>query len=256
MRFVFALLILLLAACGAPGIPTGTVLKVDGPEATTLALGEGEAVFFNLEVGSTPVRLDAFPVDNPKSAQLELTVFDSNRLPYARSVSRYWFAAPGLAVSSVGRNPKVIDPSLPFSLNLPANFGKAYIRVRNRLPEPTRVRVRAVSRAGYRGSSGQEISGSTAGALLFLGQLDSYVYRGQDARLTFDYASNGLHPIVEVVRGNNRVFRGEPGMSFDLKPNDHVFVREQSNGGLAGFCDQSLGCADGVSSGVYSLRIE
>jgi hypothetical protein len=256
MRFVFALLILLLAACGVPGIPTGTVIRVDGPEITTLPLGENEAAFFNLEVGGAPVRLDAFPLDNPSSAQLEVTVFDSNRLPYARSVSRYWFAAPGLGVSSAERNPRVIDPNLPFSLNLPANFGKAYIRVRNRLGEPTRVRVRAVARAGYRGSSGLEISGSTTGALLFLGQLDSYIYRGKEARLTLGYPGNSLRPVFEVVRGGNRVFKGEPGMSFGLEPGDQIFVREQSNGGLAGFCDQALGCSDGLSSGIYTLRIE
>lgn len=255
MRFAFALLILLLTACGSPGIPTGTVIKVDGAEVTTPPLEESEAAFFNLEVGGAAVRLDAFALDNPK-AQLEVTVFDSNRLPYARSVSRYWFTAPGLGVSSAERNPRVIDPNLPFSLNLPANFGKAYIRVRNRLGEPTRVRVRAVARAGYRGSSGLEIAGSTSGALLFLGQLDSYIYRGKEARLTLSYPGSSLRPVFEVVRGSNRVFRGEPGMSFDLEAGDQIFVREQSNEGVAGFCDQTLGCSDGLSSGIYTLRIE
>lgn len=256
MRFAFAVLILLLTACGSPGIPTGTVIKVDGAEATTPTLGENEAAFFNLEVGGAAVRLDAFALDNPKAAQLEVTVFDSNRLPYARSVSRSWFAAPGLAVSSAQRNPRVIDPNLPFSLNLPANFGKAYVRVRNRLSEPTRVRVRAVARAGYRGSSGLEIVSSTHGALLFLCQLDSYIYRGKEARLTLSYPGSSLRLVFEVVRGGSRVFRGEPGMSFDLEPGDQIFVREQSNGGLAGFCDQALGCTDGMNSGIYTLRIE
>jgi len=255
MRFAFALLILLLAACGSPGIPTGSGIKVDGAEVVTPPLEEGEAAFFNLEVGGAPVRLEAFALDNPK-AQLELTVFDGNRLPYARSVSRYWFAAPGLSLSSAQRNPKLIDPNLPFSLNLPANFGKAYVRVRNRLSEPTRVRVRAVARAGYRGSRGLEIAGSTQGALLFLGQLDSYIYRGKEARLTLSYPGSSLRPLFEVVRGGNRVFRGEPGMSFGLEPGDQIFVGEQSNGGVAGFCDQALGCTDGVSSGIYTLRIE
>ncbi|WP_018467425.1 hypothetical protein [Calidithermus timidus] len=256
MRLVFIFFILLLAACGSPGIPTGSVIRVDGAEVITPALGENEAAFFNLEVGGAAVRLDAFALDNPKAAQLEVTVFDSNRLPYARSVSRSWFVAPGLALSPAQRNPKLIDPNLPFSLNLPANFGKAYVRVRNRLNEPTRVRVRAVVRAGYKGSSGLEIVGSTQGALLFLGQLDSYVYRGKKARLTLSYPGGSLRPLVEVVRGGSRVFRGEPGVSFDLEPGDQIFVREQSNGGLAGFCDQALGCTDGVNSGIYTLWIE
>jgi hypothetical protein len=248
----------LLAACNINIILPGTSVVVDGPGVDSGVLGEGETARFELLVGANPVRVDATDVTNGVAGSLRLRVYDANDVLYAQTVSRQYFTAPKPEVLGSAAEALGISPNPVYSINLPANFGKAYVEVTNLTADPTVVRVAAVTRNGAPAAG--NFTATVSGALLFLGQLDTWTYTGAGP-VTLDLVGGAtVHARAKVVRGQDAVVVLEPGESFtDLQNGDIVYVQTQGNGALAGFCDDGVSgngiCDDGIETGEYTLQV-
>lgn len=256
-KWTLGLLLLgLLAACNINIVLPGTTVVVDGPAVESGVLGEGESARFELLVGADPVRIDAVDVTNGVAGSLRLRVYDANEVLYAQTVSRQYFTAPKPEVLGLGA--LGISPNPVYSINLPANYGKAYVEVTNLSADPTVVRVAAVTRNAAPAAG--DFGGTVSGALLFLGQLDAWTYTGAGP-VTLDLVGGTtVHARAKVVRGQDTVIVLEPGEAFDdLRTGDTVFVQAQGNGALAGFCDDGVSgngyCDDGIETGEYTLQV-
>ncbi|XOB98273.1 hypothetical protein ACMC9I_10245 [Deinococcota bacterium DY0809b] len=250
-----ALLLGLLSACNINIILPGTSVVVDGPAVESEVLGEGESARFELLVGTDPVRIDATDVSNGAAGSLRLRVFDANNAVYAQTVSRQYFTAPQPEVlGAVGLG---ITPNGVYSVNLPANFGKAYVEVTNLSADPTMVRVAAVTRQdGIEKNNAYTFNATDTGALLFLGQLDTWTYTGAGPVTLELVGGTTVHARAKVVRGFDTQTILEPGEEFtDLQNGDVVYVQAQGSGALAGFCNTLAGCVDGITSGEYTLQV-
>ena len=67
------------------------------------------------------LRALAVPKSHPQDSQLELTLYNSDYQPLARSVSRYWFGLPQVAL--LGLNPDSLDA---YRINFRAEAGQTY----------------------------------------------------------------------------------------------------------------------------------
>ena len=246
----------LLAACSVNIIPPGTSVDVNGPYVESGVLGEGETARFELEVRAQPVRIDATDVDNGAAGALLLRVFDANNALYAGTVSRQYFTAPRAEVFGGGASALTM-PNGVYSINLPANFGKAYVEVTNLSADPTVVRVAAVTRDdGIEKNNAYSFNATDTGALLFLGQLDTWTYTGAGPVTLELVGGTTVHARAKVVRGFDTQTILEPGQEFtDLQNGDVVHVQAQGSGALAGFCNTLAGCVDGITSGEYTLQV-
>ena len=250
-----ALLLGLLSACNINIILPGTSVVVDGPAVESGVLGEGESARFELLVGTDPVRIDATDASNGAAGSLRLRVFDANNAVYAQTVSRQYFTAPQPEVlGAVGLG---ITPNGVYSVNLPANFGKAYVEVTNLSADPTVVRVAAVTRQdGIEKNNAYTFNATDTGALLFLGQLDTWTYTGAGPATLELVGGTTVHARAKVVRGFDTQTILEPGEEFtDLQNGDVVYVQAQGSGALAGFCNTLAECVDGITSGEYTLQV-
>ncbi len=259
-KFSLGLLLLsLLAACNINIILPGTTVAVDETAVESGVLAGGESARFELLVGADAVRIDATDVTNGVAGALRLRVYDANEVLYAQTVSRRYFTAPKPEVLDLGS--LGVSPNPVYSINLPANYGKAYVEVTNLSADPTIVRVRAVSRhEGIDRENTSDFSGSATGALLFLGQLDVWNYTGAGPATLDLVGGETVHARAKVVRGQDTKVVLEPGESFDdLRAGDTVFVQAQGNGALAGFCDDGVSgngyCDDGIETGEYTLQV-
>ncbi|GEM90578.1 hypothetical protein [Oceanithermus desulfurans] len=252
-----ALLLGFLSACNINIILPGTPIVVDGPAVESNVLGEGESARFELLVGADPVRIDATDVTNAAAGSLRLRVFDANDAVYAQTVSRQYFTAPQPEVLGSGAVGLGITPNGVYSVNLPANFGKAYVEVTNLAGDPTMVRVSAVTRQGdIAKDNAYSFDATATGALLYLGQLDTWTYTGTGPATLELAGGTTVHARAKVVRGIDTQTVLEPGEEFtDLQNGDFVYVQAQGSGALAGFCNTLPGCADGITSGEYTLQV-
>jgi len=250
-----ALLLGLLAACNI--VLPGTPVVVDGSAVESGVLGEGESARFELLVGADPVRVDAADVTNGVAGALLLRVYDVNNVLFAQTVSRQYFTAPRPEVLSMGAVGLGISPNGVYSVNLPADFGKAYVEVTNLSADPTVVRVAAVTRQdGIEKNNAYTFNATDTGALLFLGQLDTWTYTGAGPATLELVGGTNVHARAKVVRGFDTQTILEPGEEFtDLQNGDVVYVQAQGSGALAGFCNTLAGCVDGITSGEYTLQV-
>ena len=253
------LLLGLLSACNINIVLPGSPVVVDGPAVGSGVLGEGERARFELLVGADPVRVDATDVTNGVAGALLLRVYDVNNVLFAQTVSRQYFTAPQPEVlGAVGLG---ITPNGVYSVNLPADFGKAYVEVTNLTADPTVVRVSAVSRhEGIARENSYTFDADAAGALLFLGQLDTWTFKGSDNSSLELVGGETVHARAKIVHGFATKAVIEPGEEFDdLDYGDVVYVQAQGNGALAGFCDDGVGgngsCDDGIETGEYTLLV-
>lgn len=253
-------LLAVLAACNINIILPGTTVTVDGPGVESSVLGEGETARFSLYVGAAPVRIDAVDVTNGVAGSLLLRVYDGNNALFAQTVSRHYFIAPRPEIASEEAAALGITPSPYYSVNLPAGFGKAYVEVTNLAGEPTVVRVQAISRGeGVGTENAHNFNDDVSGALLYLGQLDTWTYTGGNATLELA-GGETVHARAKIVRGLDTLAVLEPGEEFaGLQNGDAVYVQARGSGALAGFCDDGVGgngiCDDGIETGEYTLIV-
>ncbi|WP_456409851.1 hypothetical protein [Oceanithermus sp.] len=255
------LLVALLAACNLTITLPSSVIVVDGSAVSAGPIDEGQSARFSFLVGASPVRLDVTDLTNGAAGSLRLRVYDANDVLYAQTVSRYYFTAPYPEVVSVGVGALGITASPVYSINLPAGFGRGTLEVTNLDANPTSVQVAAVSRAALPYSAGdverpQSFSATSAGALLYLGQTDAWEYQGSSGATLELLGGEIVHATAKVKRGLDTLVRLEPGEQFvGLEPGDIVYVQAQGNGALAGFCNTLADCADGTTSGEYTLSV-
>jgi len=260
-RFLFlaTLLAALLAACGEP-LPERERLAVDGPSSAPVTLPPGQSAFYELVVGADPVRVDAWATANKETADLDLVVYNQERIPIAVADSRRYFHTP---------SPERVRPlGLPpfftpvWSVNLLPDTGTVYLEVKNHHPTaPVTVQVQAVSRGGpepWSCDAPRNLNADTLGAVLYLGQVDCYVYGGAGGQdLTLVYAGP-LDLRFKVVSGGGETLLQSGETYTDLQTGDLVMVytyRNRQIGVEAGFCDTLPGCNDGLTTGEYLLDL-
>jgi hypothetical protein len=98
-----------------------------------------------------------------------------------------------------------------------------------------------------------ETSKGYGGAVLFLGQRDTYAYQGQDNfHLTFAVPGTDVLGLRLRIEGTDTVLA--PGESALLLNGDviEVFAVDDAR---AGFCSTFTGCTDGIDTGEYTLTI-
>jgi len=242
----------------APGIQPGTQVTIDDEDGITETIDPGTAGRYELVVGAEPVRIDVYQETYTPDGDLLVSVADEDNNITALTASRYYFVDPDKAgdfTSSLG----VDYDNLPYSINIPANFGKAYVMVHNETASPVTVTVKAVTRNTTE-KTDLEISdtGLYKGAILFLGQHDTYVYTGPDnytVSLTlpeggYDY----LHLKLKIVNTDTGTTDVDPGVSVPLFNGDQLEVYAEDDA-RAGFCDNLDGCTDGIASGEYLLNV-
>ena len=249
----------LLAACSEP-LPVQETLTVGGVASAPVTLPPGRSVYYRLEVGSDPVRVDAWATTNEETADLDLVVYNEERVPIAVADSRLYFHAPyetriqplGIALTPV------------WSVNLLPNTGTVYVEVKNQNPTAS---VTVQAKAEVRGGpdprersckAPMAFETDTLGALLYLGQVDCYTYTGPSgANLTLDY-HGPLDVRFKVISDGKETFLERGEEYANLKTNDLVMVytyRNRQIGVEAGFCDTLPGCADGIATGEYLLDL-
>ena len=258
------------AACNINIILPGTRLVVDGSEVTSSPLENGESARFEVFVGAAGVRIDARDLDNGAAGSLLLRVYDANNVLYAQTISHRYFIAPkaeiadeaaalGIAVSPV------------YSINIPAGSGLMYVEVSNLAAPPTRVGLKAVSRAllPYKNAAEDffnptpaEFSGTVTGALVYLGQTDVWRYTGSGPATIELQGGETVRATARVIDPNATEPQNaikvnlESGELYDgLQPGYLVYVQSKGTGASAGFCASLSGCNDGIASGEYTLAI-
>ncbi len=261
MRYLplLATLLALLAACSAP-LPARERLTVDGGPSASVTLEPGKSAYFEVAIGADPVRIDAFATVNKETADLDLVVYNEDRLPIAVADSRLYFHAPYRdRIDTLGL-PPFFTPT--WSVNLLPNTGTVYVEVKNQNPTASvTVQVEALTRGGptpWSCDTPQNLNADTQGALIYLGQVDCYTYTGSGgADLTLEY-EGPLDVRFKVISGGNETFL-EPGEEYTgLQPGDLLMVytyRNRQIGVEAGFCGPLLGCTDGLTTGEYWLRL-
>ena len=246
----------------APGIQPGTQVTIDDEDGVTETIDPHTAGRYELVVGAEPVRIDVYQETSSPDGDLLVTVADEGNHVKALTASRYYFVDPNKASDFTSSLGIVVPANLPYSINIPANFGKAYVMVHNETDNPITVTVKAVTRNTTEktdleigGPEGAATSVSYGGAILFLGQHDTYVYTGPDnytVSLTlpedgYDY----LHLKLRIVNTDTVLELGE---SAALLSGDQLEVYAEDDA-RAGFCDNLDGCTDGIASGEYLLNV-
>ncbi len=258
----------LLAACNVtvvvPGPAPGTPVTVDDPDGAQATLAPNQTHRFELTVGADPVRVDVKHQEGTADGELYVRVFDHEDTAYAHTDRRDLFARAGAALTSLGVNAQDVDVSFPYSVNLPKNMGKVYVEVTNKTDVSAEVTVKAVTRNEVvRDSVAMEAPPSNAslgykGAVLFLGQRDSYVYEGTTSQQISFTPADAANPVkLKAVRNPELPGDGMellPGGSYDLLPGDKVEVFAEGDA-CAGFCHTLNGCADYIVTGEYELEI-
>ena len=260
-RFLYlaALLTALLAACGEP-LPERELLTVDGPSSAPATLPPGQSAYYELTVGADPVRVDAWATANKETADLDLVVYNQERVPIAIADSRLYFHTPGPERARPLGLPPFFTPV--WSVNLLADTGRVYLEVKNQHPTASvTVQVQAVSRGGpepWNCNVPRNLDTDTMGAVLYLGQMDCYVYGGGGGQdLTLVYAGP-LDLRFKVVSNGEETLLQSGETYTDLQTGDLIMVytyRDRRIGGEAGFCDTLPGCADGIATGEYLLDL-
>ncbi len=253
---LFLVLLGLLAACSEP-LPARETLTVGGDASELVTLPPQKSAYFEVTIGADPVRLDVWPTANPETADLDLIVYNQDRVPIAVADSRLYFHAPYKS----RLKPLSITFTPFWSVNLLPNTGTVYVEVKNQNPTSSvTVQAQAVARGGplpWSCDERRSFNADTQGALLYLGQVDCYTYNGSGADLTLDY-KGPLDLRFKVISNENETFL-EPGEKYTgLQPGDLVMVytyRNRQIGVEAGFCNTLPGCADGLTTGEYWLRL-
>ncbi len=264
MRYLplLATLLVLLAACSAP-VPVQERLTVDGGSSAPVTLEPGKSAYFEVAIGADPVRIDAFATVNKETADLDLIVYNEDRVPIAVADSRLFFHAPYRdRVDTLGL-PPFFTPT--WSVNLLPNTGTVYVEVKNQNPTaPVTVQVEALTRGGplpWSCDVPRVFDADTPGALLYLGQVDCYTYTGSGADLTLEY-EGPLDVRFKVVPNDPETPETllQSGETYvGLEAGDLVMVytyRNRQIGVEAGFCGPLLGCTDGLTTGEYWLRLD
>jgi len=257
--FLLALALGLLAACNEP-LPEMETLSVDGPSSGPVTLPPNTSAYFEVNVGSDPVRIDVQATENKETADLDLIVYNEDRVPIAVADSHLYFHAPYEdRVTPLGL-PPFFTPV--WSVNLLPGTGTVYVEVKNQYPTASViVEVQAVSRGGpepWPCTDPKPLTGDTAGAILYLGQVDCYLYEGSGNDLTLVY-SGPLDLRFKVVRSGEGETLLQSGETFtDLTTGDLIMVytyRNRQIGVEAGFCDTLPGCTDGIATSEYLLSL-
>lgn len=250
----------LFAACDITIVLPGTQLEIDGPAITSGSLEGGESARFEVYVGATAVRIDATDLDNGVAGSVLLRIYDANDVLYAQTMSHRYFIAPQPEIVSQAVAGQGIAVNPVYSVNIPSGSGKMYVEVTNLAADPTRIGVKAVSRAPLPYSddvftpSPTDFDSDTTGALVFLGQTDVWRYTGSDTVRIELVGGETVHATARIVGGGTIKANLEPGEYYDdLANGDLVYVQAQGNGATAGFCASLTGCADGIDSGEYHL---
>ena len=104
--------------------------------------------------------------------------------------------------------------------------------------------------------SGGATSAGYGGAILFLGQHDTYKYAGTNKYVTFNPTdpANPVHLKAVLNKGQASETELQPGVSIAILDGDTVEVYSEGDD-YAGFCASLDGCADGIDSGEYTLTI-
>ncbi len=258
-----------LAACNVtvvtPGPPPGTSVAVDGA-GVTKKIAPSAHHCFELTVGEEPVRIDVKHDEAADNGELYVEVFDEDNQPYAHTDNRDFFAKAGASLASLSVGAQDINVTLPYSVNIPKNMGKVYVEVTNKTAVDATVTVKAVTRnevprddAALSGppASGLETSKIYGGALLFLGQEDTYVYTGPDGyTLKFDVPP-GDFVHAQLILNDNTTDPITPGTSGIGLLNGDTFKVASQGLERAGFCSTTVdpACTDGIDTGEYSITI-
>lgn len=256
-----------LAACNVtvvvPGPAPGTPVAIGDANGVQVTLDPGAKKRFELVVAGTPVRIDVFHQEATAEGELYLEVFDQDDDLYAHTNNRAFFAKAGAALATLGGvGAQDIGLSFPYSVNLPVNMGKVYLEVENKTAASATVTVKAFERnevvrentpVTNPDTGSGETSKGYGGAILFLGQRDTYVYQGaNNYQLTFGVPGDdplGLR--LRIVNTNDEI---GPGQSIVLLQGDTIEVFSTGDA-RAGFCNTFSGCADGIDTGEYTLTI-
>ncbi len=265
--FIALLMLGLLSACQVtvvtPGPAPGTPVTVDDDNGAQEAIPAGETARFELTVAAQPVRVDVYHDEATVDGELEVKALDSTDALYAHTTVRSFFAAADVTLSSLGVRAQDISTSFPYSINLPKNMGKVYVEVTNRTSTAAHVTVKAVTRNEIARSdyamappSGGPTSAGYGGAILFLGQHDTYKYAGADMNVTFSPTdpANPVHLKAVLNKGQASETELQTGVSVAILDGDTVEVYSDGDG-YAGFCSSLDGCTDGIDSGEYTLTI-
>ncbi len=254
---LFLVLLGLLAACSEP-LPVRETLTVGGDASAPVTLPPGKSAYFEVTIGTDPVRLDVWPTANPETADLDLVVYNEDRVPIAVADSHNYLHAP----YESRLEPLGISLTPFWSVNLLPNTGTVYVEVKNQHPTASvTVQAEAVARGGplpWSCDAPRVFDADTLGALLYLGQVDCYTYTGASgASLTLVH--NGpLDVRFKVISGGDETFLERGEEYTGLEPGDLVMVytyRNRQIGVEAGFCDTLPGCADGLTTGEYLLDL-
>jgi len=260
-----------LAACNltvvVPGPVPGLPVIVDDGDGVQAVLPAGAKKRFELTVADRPVRVDVYHDEAAAEKELYVKVFDKDDQPYAHTDVRSFFQDASVDLASLAAvGAQDVAVSFPYSVNLPANMGKVYVEVTNQTAAGATVTVKAVTRnevlrdgVALDGppASGPETSKTYGGALLFLGQQDTYVYNGPDNYLLAFATPPGDYVHAELILNGNTGSPIIPGTSgIQLFHGDQIEVRSQGFE-RAGFCSTSVdsACTDGIESGEYSITI-
>ena len=254
-----ALLLAVLAACGEP-LPERETLTVDGPSSAPVTLPPGRSAYFEVAVGADPVRVDAWATENKETADLDLVVYNEERVPIAVADSRLYFHAPYRERIKPLGLPPFFTPV--WSVNLRSETGTVYLEVKNQHPEASvTVKAQVVTRGGpepWSCDAPRSFDAATQGAILYLGQVDCYVYAGPEGKdLTLAYRGP-LDLRFKVVSGGAETLLQSGETYDDLQAGDLVMVytyRNRQIGVEAGFCATLPGCTDGLATGEYLLDL-
>jgi len=249
-----------------PAIQRGKPVTIDDSNGATDTVDPHAAGRFEVQASGQPLRIDVYQENPGPDGELEVRVNDKSNIGYAHTNNRNYFQSTEIQLSNTGIHADGPIVNAPYSINLPANFGKAYILVYNRSQVAQDVTVKVFTRnevvrdnENLSGppASGPKTSETYGGALLFLGQKDTYVYTGPDNyTLSFSVPSGDFVKARLVINGdtNNPVKPGDRGIA--LLSGDKFEVASE---GLerAGFCSTTAdpACTDGIDSGEYSIVI-
>ncbi len=264
---IFALLAvgtLFFAGCGRTGdnIQGGKPIVIGDNDGVSATLEPKMADRFEVNVGSDPIRIDVYHDHATADGEISVLVSDGSKHPYAYTKSRAFFYGIKADKQKIGVSATDVATNLPYSINLPANFGKAYILVKNLTSSSQSVTVKAFTRkAPVRKdtevdsppqSKPEEVYG---GAIVFLGQKDTYVFTGEDnSRIYLTVPGEDYLKLKLQVEGGGALI--SPGEDTTLMNGDK-FTVYADEGVRAGFCKTYADeCNDGIDTGEYKITIK
>jgi len=258
--FIALLMLGLLAGCQVnivnPGPASGTPVTVDDDNGAQAVIPAGETARFELTVAAQPVRVDVYHDEATADGELEVKALDSTDALYAHTTVRSFFAAASVTIYSLGARAQGVNVSFPYSINLPKNMGKVYVEVTNRTSTAAHVTVKAVTRNEIERND-YAVTSSNGGAILFLGQHDTYKYTGADKNVTFNPTdpANPVH-LKAVLKSQEGETELQPGVAIAILDGDTIEVYSDGDG-YAGFCSTTAdpACNDGIDSGEYAISI-